>query len=291
MTLSEMRKAQKELTAQLESGEISKKEKREEDPNSWYPKLAEDGTSTSTIRFLPNGAAKPWVTEMKHVYQGKNGWLNELCPTMFGEKCPQCEDNSTHYEGKTIVGDPKVKDRIRKTKNYVNILVIDDKATPENNGKVFYFKFGNEILKIITDSAKRSDDEDVTPKRPFDVDDGHAFTLKTNRNSYKQIEYGQSRFKERSTPLASSDEAMEAILAKCHDLTVFVDKKNVKSWDALKDRMTVVAGATNVAASNATPAAREPAARSQPVPPDDGDQEVNEAYLRSFIDNPEPELA
>ena len=295
MTLTEMRAKQAELKASLESGEINKKTNvRVEDPRSWYPKLAEDGTSSSTIRFLPSGAAKPWVTEMRHNYQGKSGgWMNELCPTMFGEKCPQCEDNSTHYEGKEIVGDPKVKERIRKTKNYCNILVVDDKAVPENNGKVFYFKFGNDILRMLTEAAKKTDDDDLEPKRPFDLDDGHDFVLKTNRNTYKQIEYKLSRFKERARPIAvgatpaEADANIEAILSQCYDLSEFVDKKNLKTWDQLSERMAALAGngnqstTTRAASTTATP-------RTRSAVVEVADEEVDEDYLRSFI---EPEIA
>lgn len=301
LTLKEIRAQAAELAAQLESGDIKKKEKsvRAEDPRSWYPKFDKDGVSTSIIRFLPSGAAKPWVTTISHNYQGKSGgWMNELCPTMFGEKCPQCEDNSTHYEGKEIVsGDQKVRERLRRTKNFVNILVVDDKAVPENNGGVFYFKHGNDILDIIAAKSKKVenqeglDEEDrIEAARPFDVDNGHDFVLKTKRKLNKQIDYSDSIFKKKARPIAvgktpqEADDNIQAILDQCYDLSEFVDKKNVKTWDQLSERMAAIAGSgnkpTNAASSTGTPRARAPAVEV-------ADEEVDEEYLRSFI---EPEI-
>ena len=132
------------------------------------------------------------------------------------------------------------------------------------------------------------DDEDrVEAARPFDVDNGHDFVLKTKRKLNKQIDYSDSIFKKKSRPIAvgkNQDEAdanIQAILDQCIDLSEFVDRKQLKTWDQLSDRMAAVAGAGS--ARTATPATTRTRAPAAEV-----DEEVDEEYLRSFI---EPEVA
>lgn len=289
MNLDQIRKKQKEVAAQMESG-VKEKKEYTPDPRSWYPKLNEDGTSTSIIRFLPQspamleaGLSKPWVTEYRHNWQGKKGWFNELCPSTFGEQCPQCDDNQENWaeneDGIRKAG------KLRRTNNYFNILVIDDKATPENNGLNKFFRTGAELLKMIEKASKADpEDEDSVVKRPFDLDDGHDFVLKTTRNKFKQIEYTLSKFKERGRPVATTDEGIQEIWAKCIDLREFVDQKNLKSYDDLQARMNHVAGGGETAAPRAS--STTTSTRSQPSEKL-AEQVVDEDYLRSLAEQPD----
>ena len=57
--------------------------------------------------------------------------------------------------------------RKRKLSYYSNIYVVSDPKHPENEGKVFLFKFGKKIFdKITENNATAFDDE--TPINPFD---------------------------------------------------------------------------------------------------------------------------
>ena len=55
----------------------------------------------------------------------------------------------------------------RKLSYYSNIYVVSDPKHPENEGKVFLFKFGKKIFDKITEAMQPAFD-DETPINPFD---------------------------------------------------------------------------------------------------------------------------
>ena len=65
----------------------------------------------------------------------------------------------------------------RKLSYYTNIQVVRDPAHPENEGKVFLYKFGKKIYDKIT-AAMQPEFEDETPINPFDLWEGANFKLK-----------------------------------------------------------------------------------------------------------------
>ncbi len=76
------------------------------------------------------------------------------------------------------------KDTVRKQKRklsyYANIYVVQDKANPQNEGKVFLYKFGKKIFDKIME-AMQPEFEDETPINPFDFWQGANFKLKLKK--------------------------------------------------------------------------------------------------------------
>ena len=54
----------------------------------------------------------------------------------------------------------------RKLSYYANIYVVQDKANPENEGKVFLYKFGKKIFDKIME-AMQPEYEDETANQSF----------------------------------------------------------------------------------------------------------------------------
>jgi hypothetical protein len=133
------------------------------------------GKGDATVRILPNlnDEELPWFTMYKHSIDINKNLFIDKCPTTIGEECPICDWNSTQD-----------KDWIRETtksyrkKSYiVNILVIDDKDKPENNGKVFLFEFGTQLYNVIKEAMSEASEEDRNPFL-WDPDEGCNLKLK-----------------------------------------------------------------------------------------------------------------
>ena len=121
---------------------------------------------------------------------------------------------------------------------YANVLVVKDPANPANEGQVFLYKFGKKIFDKIKD-VMQPEFEDETPVNPFDFWEGVNFKLKARQvDGYRN--YDKSEFESSPTPVAESDEDIEAIWGKQHSLAELVDPKNFKTYDELKAKLNQV---------------------------------------------------
>jgi hypothetical protein len=178
--------------------EVEKSEKTQYDNNDdkiWKPTADASGSGSATIRFLPapRGEDLPWVKMFSHGFQGRTGlWYIENSLTTLGQPDPVSEFNSELWKNGTEQDKDVVRKQKRKLDFYANILVIDDPKNPENNGKVFLYKFGKSIFNIITD-AMDPEFEDETPIDPFNFWEGAAFRLKFRQvDGYRK--YDKSSF-------------------------------------------------------------------------------------------------
>jgi len=81
--------------------------------------------------------------------------------------------------------------------------------------------------------------EDENPVNPFDFWEGVNFKLKARQvDGYRN--YDKSEFESTPTPVAESDEEIEAIWAKQHSLAELVSPDNFKSYDELKQKLDMV---------------------------------------------------
>jgi len=132
--------------------------------------------------------------------------------------------------------------RKRKLSYYSNIYVVSDPKHPENEGKVFLFKFGKKIFDKITEAMQPAF-EDESPINPFDFWKGANFKLKLRKvDGYWN--YDKSEFEGVST-IKESDDQIKDIWSKQYPLKPFVDPSNFKTYDELKEKLNrVIAGGT-----------------------------------------------
>ena len=133
------------------------------------------------------------------------------------------------------------KETARKQKRrlayYSNILVVKDPANPENEGKVFLYKYGKKIFDKLNDLMNPSF-EDEQPVNPFDLWSGANFKLKIRKvEGYPN--YDKSEF-DSPAPLFDDDDKLEAVWKQEHSLKELVDPKHFKSYDELKTRLNNV---------------------------------------------------
>jgi hypothetical protein len=249
---------------------------RRDDDRLWSPTVDKAGNGYAVIRFLPptKGEELPWVRVWNHGFQGPSGrWYIENSLTTLNLSDPVSELNSELWNS-GIESNKEIARKQKRRLNYIaNILVIKDSANPQNEGKVFLYKFGKKIFDKIKD-VMQPQFEDEEPVNPFDFWKGANFKLKI-RNLEGYRNYDKSEF-EPVSAIADSDDDIEAIWNQQHLLQPFIDPKNFKSYDELKKKLDMVLKGSPVASLTADkisesrmeeePEAEAPKMRSAPAP-------------------------
>ena len=212
------------------------------DDRLWKPEMDKTGNGYAVIRFLPapNGEDLPWVKMYSHAFQGPGGWYIENSLTTNGGKDPVSEYNRELWNSGNEADKDTVRKQKRKLSYYANIYVVQDKANPENEGRVFLYKFGKKIFDKIME-AMQPEYEDETAINPFDFWQGANFKLKLKKVA-GYWNYDSSEFARPSALLDGDDDALENLYKGLHDLSAFVDPKEFKSYEDLKKRLDFTLG-------------------------------------------------
>jgi hypothetical protein len=237
-----------DLKKKFEGSNSNSKFKKDE--RFYYPERDQEGNGYALLRFLPGDAAgAPFVETFSHRFQGPAGWFIDSCRTTVGEDCPVCELNrQTVQENggdfKRMAREPQdlVRQRSRKRQFVANVYVVRDPATPENEGKVFLFRFGTKIM----DKIKQA----ITPEfpgdpqfDPFNPWQGANFALKI-RKVKGQTNYDASSFNDTSA-LFDEDDAIMALGERVISLGEFTDPVTYTSYEDQKARLDRVMGASS----------------------------------------------
>ena len=223
----------------------SNEKKSYKDDRFWRPTVDDSGTASAIIRFLPEceGEEDAAVLYFSHAFQGPGGWFIENSRTTFGEKDPVSEYNSRLWNSGIQANKDMVSQKTKRKKNFVsNILVVSDPACPENEGKVFLFRYGMKIHQKLLDAMK-PEFADEDPIIPFDFWQGANFRLR-QRKVAGYPNYDKSEFDSPSALFDGDEEKLKAVWEQQHALSEFVDPANYKSYDELKTRLETVLGGT-----------------------------------------------
>jgi hypothetical protein len=211
------------------------------DDRLWKPEMDKTGNGYAVIRFLPapDGEDLPWVKLYSHAFQGPGGWYIENSLTTTGGKDPVSEYNRELWNSGIDADKDTVRKQKRKLSFYANIYVVQDKANPQNEGKVFLYKFGKKIFDKIME-AMQPEYEDETAINPFDFWQGANFKLKLKKVA-GYWNYDSSEFAAPS-PLLDDDDALEALWKKQYSLQALVAADQFKSYEDLEKRLKMVLG-------------------------------------------------
>jgi len=210
------------------------------DERLWKPEVDKAGNGYAIIRFLPAAgeSATPWAKIYSHAFQGPGGWYIENSLTTINQKDPVGELNRQLWNS----GNEKDKETARKQKRklsyYSNIYVVKDPAHPENEGKVFLYKYGKKIFDKIMEAMQPAF-ADETPVNPFDLWTGADFKLKI-RKVEGYWNYDKSEFSTSGTLGDFDDDQLEKIYNKIHNLDEFTALSNFKSYQELETRLNNV---------------------------------------------------
>ena len=211
------------------------------DERLWKLDVDKSGNGYAVIRFLPapNGEDLPFVKLYSHAFQGTGGWYIENSLTTLGQKDPVSEYNTQLWNNGTDAGKETARKQKRKLTYISNIYVVKDPANPENEGKVFLYKYGKKIFDKLT-AAMQPEFEDETAIDPFDFWQGANFKLKA-KNVAGYRNYDSSEFTAQS-PVLDDDDALEALWKKEFSLAELVAADQFKSYEDLKKRLGYVLG-------------------------------------------------
>jgi len=246
------------------------------DDRLWKPEMDKSGNGYAVVRFLPapEGEDLPWVKLYKHAFQGPGGWYIENSLTTLGQKDPVSELNTTLWNNGTDAGKEEARKQKRKLEYYSNIYVVKDPANPQNEGKVFLYKFGKKIFDKIM-GAMQPEFEDEEPINPFDFWAGADFKIKIKKVA-GYWNYDSSEFARPGALLDGDDDALEALWKKEYSLQEIVAPDQFKSYDDLKKRLNMVLG-------NAAP-------KSRPVAEEVNDEDDFRGSSRELTDDLRGEL-
>lgn len=213
------------------------------DVNEWRPTTDKMGNGSAVIRFLPAKVETdtPFVKVFSHGFKHNSKWYVENCPTTIGQECPACKANSELWNS-GIESDKEIaRGRKRKLSYWANIVVIKDEAKPENQGKVFKYRFGQKIMDKIV-QASSADADLGTPGLnvtcPFT---GANFSLKIKQVS-GFANYDDSKFGV-SSELFDGDEAkLDYAWNAMHDIAKISSPSEFKTFAELETKLTQVIG-------------------------------------------------
>ena len=212
-----------------------------DDERIWKPELDKSGNGYAVIRFLPapEGEDIPWQRMFSHSFQGPGGWYIENSLTTINKKDPVGDVNRSLWNTGSEADKETARRQKRKLSYFTNIYVVADPKHPENEGKVFLYKFGKKIFdKIMEAMQPQFDDEEAI--NPFDLWKGANFKLKI-RKVDGFWNYDKSEF-EAVAQLLPSDEELEKVYQSEYPLKPFHEDSNFKSYAELKEKMERVLG-------------------------------------------------
>jgi len=251
MSFADLKKNQgtsglKKLQEELES--LNKKPEGSNEENMfWKLQTDKSGVGAAVIRFLPaaEGEDFPWVKVYEHAFKGPGGWYIEKSRTTLGthEKDPVYEYNNQLWNSGVDANRELAKKQKRTLKYISNVLVVKDPANPDNEGKVFLFKYGKKIFEKIREHMNPESDpvDQKDPLNPFCPWKGANFKLKCRKvDGYPN--YDQSDFGSQEALFGGDDDQIETLWKAQTKLSELVDPSKFKSYDDLKRRLDRVLG-------------------------------------------------
>ena len=258
------------------------------DDRLWKPVLDKAGNGYAVIRFLPavDGEDLPWAKVWNHAFQGPTGqWYIENSLTTISHKDPVSEHNTRLWNTGLESDKELARKQKRKLQYFSNIYVVSDAKHPENEGKVFLYRYGKKIFDKVME-AMQPEFEDEKAINPFDFWQGANFKLKV-RKVDGFWNYDKSEF-DAVSPLLKDDDAIEEIWKRQYPLAEFTAATNFKSYDELKTRLDAVLSGT-VSVGNVTDELKDepfaaPKVDTKPVeaPSSKKDEEDTMAYFEKL---------
>lgn len=237
--LADLKKNRAALFSKVSKELEQKSSSKDVDVRFWKLERDKTGNAQAIIRFLPpvnEGDELPWVRIFSHAFKGPTGkWYINNSLTTIGQPDPLSEHNRALWDAGSEEQKAQVRVQKRKTHFVSNILVIKDPAHPENDGKVFLYKYGKKIHDMITSKAK-PEFEDEAPVFVYDLWEGANFRLKIKSlDGYPN--YDSSVFDTSTELYSGNEEKVQKVLDSTHRLADFHNADQFKSYEALKKEL------------------------------------------------------
>jgi hypothetical protein len=218
------------------------KQKSFNDERVWKPELDKTGNGYAVVRFLPtpDGEEMPWVSYFDHGFQGPGGWYIEKSLTTLNKKDPVSEYNTSLWNT-GIEANKEIARKQKRRLHYVsNVYVVSDPKNPDNEGKVFMYRFGKKIFEQLKEAISPAF-EDEKAINPFDLrDEGANFKIKIRKvDGYWN--YDKSEF-DATAPLFDDEAKLNSVFSQVHSLSGVIAPSEFKSYEELKEKLQRVLG-------------------------------------------------
>ena len=214
-------------------------------------------------------------------------WSNryiENSLTTIGKDDPVGELNRTLWNSGSDRDKEVARAQKRKLSYYSNIYVVSDPAHPENEGKVFLYKYGKKIFDKLVEAMQPAF-ADETPLDPFNFWTGADFKLKIRKvDGYWN--YDKSEFASPGTLEDFSDDKLESIWKQAYSLAEFEDAKNFKTYEQLQQRLNLVLGNAPAPAARPTFNEEEEEVIAKPMPSESWGREVSDFREKAVASSP-----
>ena len=232
------------------SGPNQGEKKSYTDDTMWKPELDKTGNGFAVVRFLPTpeGEEMPWVSYFDHGFQGPGGWYIEKSLTTLNKQDPVSEYNSQLWNT-GIEANKEIARKQKRRLHYVsNVYVVSDPKNPDNEGKVFKYRYGKKIFEALKEaiSPAFADEKAINP---FDLrGEGANFKIKIRKvDGYWN--YDKSEF-DSPAPLFEDEDKLNEVVASLHSLSDIIAPDQFKSYDELKEKFDRVLGLTGATATS-----------------------------------------
>ena len=215
------------------------------DDTMWKPELDKTGNGYAVVRFLPTpeGEEMPWVSYFDHGFQGPGGWYIEKSLTTLNKQDPVSEYN-TQLWNTGIEANKEIARKQKRRLHYVsNVYVVSDPKNPDNEGKVFKYRFGKKIFEALKEAISPAF-EDEKAINPFDLrDEGANFKIKIRKvDGYWN--YDKSEF-DTVAPLFDDEAKLNSIFSQVHSLSDVIAPSEFKTYEELKEKLERVLGSAS----------------------------------------------
>ena len=230
------------LTQEIEKLNQPQQSSSNVDDRLWKPELDKSGNGYAVIRFLPAPDSEeiPFAKVWSHAFKGPGGqWYIENSLTTLGKQDPVSEYNTELWNagGEGSPQRAQARAQKRKLSYYSNIYVVSDPAHPENEGRVFLYKYGKKIFDKLVEAIQPAF-ADEQPLDHFNFWEGANFKLKIRKvDGYWN--YDKSEFAAPGA-LLDDDAKLESLWKQAYSLADFEAPKNFKSYEKLKERLSLV---------------------------------------------------
>ena len=215
------------------------------DETMWKPELDKTGNGYAVVRFLPtpDGEEMPWVSYFDHGFQGPGGWYIEKSLTTLNKQDPVSEYN-TQLWNTGIEANKEIARKQKRRLHYVsNVYVVSDPKNPDNEGKVFKYRYGKKIFEALKEAISPAF-EDEKAINPFDLrDEGANFKIKIRKvDGYWN--YDKSEF-DAVAPLFDDEAKLNSTFSQVHSLSDVIAPSEFKTYEELKEKLERVLGSAS----------------------------------------------
>jgi hypothetical protein len=234
-----------QLAGNLKPGALGGEKKNYKDDRFWSITRDETDTGTAIIRLLPDPDGTPFIKVYSHAIQSydpvkqKKRWYLNTSPETVDQDCPASELWSLMYNLGTNEAKEEAKMFSRKINYYTNVLVVNDPAKPENNGKIMLWKFGTKLFDKFMAALNPSEQDRKVgekPKELFNPLTGCNIKLKIKKSS-GFFNYDDTTIEPASAIWPDGETAKASIIEFGHKLDEFLQPEKFDTYEESLKRL------------------------------------------------------